>query len=160
MKIRSNYVSNSSSSSYVIYNWNNISDDKKQKILEYQVHAIEEWKKLGVKLIVEKGWVHPDYRKGYSEQDIDADGKIDIDSKYDFGWVEKDICWRFRENKEKGILEMTTSMDNFDMEAWMDYLGEINYCYTGENWGYFPDEEIQITPIDELKKIFEGKKEN
>ena len=53
MKTRSSYVSNSSSSSYIIYNWASVSEEKKQMILDYQKYAVEEWNRLGVSLVKE-----------------------------------------------------------------------------------------------------------
>ena len=39
---------------------------------------------------------------------------------------------------------MTTSVDNFDMEKWMDYVGGIEYEWTGESFGLFDDEKIEF----------------
>ena len=164
MKTRSSYVSNSSSSSYIIYNWASVSEEKKQMILDYQKYAVEEWNRLGVSLVKEHNAIHPEYRKSEDEpcgEPVDPNGKIDIDSEYDFGWVENDISWRFRETKEDGILDMATSMDNFDMEKWMDHIGGFKYRYTGENFGYFQDEVIKFAEGG-LERLMElaGKKKD
>ena len=164
MKTRSDYVSNSSSSSFIIYNWAQVPDDKKRMILDYRKYAVEEWERLGVRLLKERGFVHPDYRNSGDapcDGPIGPDGRIDIDSEYDFGWVENEIAWRFRETPEDGILDMATSMDNFDMEKWMDHIGGFKYRWTGENWGYFSDEEIKFAEGG-LERLMElaGKKKD
>lgn len=157
MKTRSSFVSNSSSSSFIIYNWSKLPDDKKDKILHYKEHVLDEWERAGVNFVYEKGiGTHPVYNK-YGE---DSEGKIDVDSDYDFGYL--DNCdWRFREKPENGILEMATMMDNFDMERWMDYIGGFDYRWTGDNWGFFQDEEIKFNPnaLDFLKQL-EKKKQD
>ena len=51
-----------------------------------------------------------------------------------------DSCWRFRE--KDGRLEMITDMDNFDMGKWMDYVGGIDYKWTGERFRLFDDEKM------------------
>ena len=37
---------------------------------------------------------------------------------------------------------MITDMDNFDMGKWMDYVGGIDYKWTGERFGLFDDEKM------------------
>lgn len=140
MKTRSSFVSNSSSSSFIIYNWSQVPEEKKQKILNYKKFVLEEWQKLGVKFKE-----HQDKSFGirpvYSNfgRDASSDG-ICVDSQYDFGFVGGSCDWKFRERKENGILEMATIMDNFEMDKWMDYLGGFDYRWTGDDCGFVNEE--------------------
>lgn len=157
MKRRRGYVSNSSSSSFVILNWSELDNGKKEMVLNYGEHALEVWKQNGLPI-----------KKGFNEFHIDSDAlpKSELTGEYvenhsveeiaqwfrehgddesdelvdrlDFGWVEDG--WRFRE--KDGRLEMTTNMDNFDMEKWMDYVGGIDYKWNGERFGFFDDENL------------------
>jgi len=140
MKIRISFVSNSSSSSFIIYNWSQVPEEKKQKILNYKKSVLEEWQKLGVKFKE-----HQDNSFGirpiYSDfgKDASSDG-ICMDSQYDFGFVGGICDWKFRERKENGILEMATMMDNFEMDKWMDYLGGFDYRWTGDVCSFVNEE--------------------
>ena len=142
MKTRAGYVSNSSSSSFIITNWSNLPEDKKDKILNYQKHALNEWNRLGVALVRDQSYIHPDYNQ-YGENSAD---KIDVDSEYDFGYLDH-AGWLFKERPENGSLEMVTSMDNFNMEKWMDHIGGFDYKWAGETWGYFSDERPEPNPL-------------
>ncbi len=133
MKIRSNFVSNSSSSSFIIYNWAKIPDDKKQKILDYKKYVVSEWKQLGVKTVCNKSFIRPMYSD--FGQNASPDG-ICMGSKYDFGYIGDGSDWKFKERKENGILEMATSMDNFAMDKWLDYIGGFDYRWTGDGFGF------------------------
>lgn len=160
VKTRYGYVSNSSSSSFIILNWNSLDDDKKDMILNYRNCVRELWEKNKLPLSDEHGALHIDFRalpdcnpssefvETHSVEEIaqwlrehkDADRINELANELDFGWT--DDYWRFRE--KNGNLEMTTSMDNFDFEKWMDYIGGIEYKWTGENLGFFDDEEIKL----------------
>jgi hypothetical protein len=142
MKARANYVSNSSSSSFIVFKWAEAPEEKRRMVLEYQKYAVEEWRKHGIRTVVENGNIHPDYLSVGEEPT--GDGRIGYDSEYNFGWVQQSPCWRFREDKELDILEMVTSMDNFNMEAWMNHIGGLKYRYTGESFGFFNDEPVQF----------------
>ena len=138
MKTRISFVSNSSSSSFIIYNWSQIPEEKKQKILNYKKSVLEEWQKLGVKFKEDNSFgirpIYSDFAK-----DASSDG-ICMDSQYDFGYVGGRFDWKFRERKENGILEMTTMMDNFEMDKWMDYLGGFDYRWTGDDCSFVNEE--------------------
>ena len=162
MKKRKGYVSNSSSSSFIVLNWNGLDDDKKDMILNYANRVRELWEKNNLPIGKDYNSFHIDYDalpkdepssefvESHSVEEIaqwlkdnaDKDNINQIASKLDFGWI--DDYWRFRE--KGGRLEMTTSMDNFDMEKWMDYVGGIEYEWTGERFGFFEDEEIKFDP--------------
>lgn len=157
MKKRHGYVSNSSSSSFVILNWSELDNEKKRMVLNYGEHVLEIWKQNGLPIKKECNDFHIDfdalpkselsseYVESHSVEEIaqwfrehgndESGGLVD---RLDFGWVEDD--WRFRE--KDGRLEMTTNMDNFDMEKWMDYVGGIDYKWTGERFGFFDDENL------------------
>lgn len=159
MKLKSNYVCNSSSSSFVILNWSELDNEKKGMVLNYGEHVLEVWNQNGLPVKKEYNDFHIDfdalpksglsseYVESHSVEEIaqwfrehgndESDGLVD---RLDFGWV--DDYWRFRE--KDGRLEMTTSMDNFDMEKWMDYVGGIEYEWTGERFGLFDDEKIEF----------------
>jgi hypothetical protein len=159
MKRRRGYVSNSSSSSFVILNWSELDNEKKGMVLNYGDHVLEVWKQNGLPIKKEHNDFHIDfdslpkselsseYVESHSVEEIaqwfrehgndESDGLVE---RLDFGWV--DDYWRFRE--KDGRLEMTTSMDNFDMEKWMDYVGGIEYEWTGERFGLFDDEKIEF----------------
>ena len=141
MRRRHGYVSNSSSSSFVILNWSELDNWKRGMVLNYGEHALEVWKQNGLSIRKEcngfcvdfdalpKGDIFREHGNGETDRHMDM---------LDFGLV--DSCWRFRE--KDGRLEMITDMDNFDMGKWMDYVGGIDYKWTGERFGLFDDEKM------------------
>ena len=159
MKRRNGYVSNSSSSSFVVMNWSSLDDDKKDMILNYRQRVRELWEKNGLPIITEHNASYIDMRslpecnpsnefiETHSVEEIaqwlrehsDAARLHELANDLDFGWT--DDYWRFRERN--GNLEMTASMDNFDFEKWMDYIGGVEYRWTGENFGFFDDEKLR-----------------
>lgn len=160
MKRRFGYVSNSSSSSFVILNWSQLDEAKKSMVLNYRQCVRELWEKNHLPIKEECGSFFIDFKalpehspsaefvESHSAEEIskwmrehkDAGELHELASKLDFGWV--DDYWRFRE--KDGRLEMTTSMDNFDMGKWMDYIGGIECEWTGEDFGLFKDEQIEF----------------
>ena len=159
VKTRYGYVSNSSSSSYIILNWSSLDDHKKDMILNYTKHVRRLWDRHGIPVEqTNSNDAHIDMdavRASFPPDDVIDDIQKNIQwhkeheeefklselaQDLDFGWL--DDYWRFRE--KDGRLEMTTSMDNFDMEKWMDYVGGIEYEWTGECFGLFDDEKIEF----------------
>lgn len=108
MKLRLNYVSNSSSASYIIPNWSSLPEEKKNLIKDYDANALKVWQDHGL--------------------EFKTDGRIlylslfGIDSPLDFGIIDDDIRWHFKE-QEDGSCILETIMQNFDMHAWLDYNG-------------------------------------
>lgn len=165
MKRRAGFVSNSSSSSFVVINWSQLDEAKKDMVLNYMKHVRETWEKNHLPISNEPD-AHIDMenvpnpfppddviddiqRNVQWQKEHENDYRLyEIAQNLDFGWL--DGGWRFRE--KDGVLDMTTSMDNFDMEKWMDYIGGIKYRWTGENWGLFPGEEFKID-TDFLKEL-------
>lgn len=135
MKTRFGYVSNSSSSSYVILNWKSLDDEKKRMILEYYRYAYEAWKKAGVP--IEYNAVNTEISAKDQEW---GDYDKQIDNSLWFGCIEAAPSWSFREDEKDGVLDMWTSMENFEMDVWMDYVGGISYRHTGDYMQFEPEE--------------------
>ena len=120
MKIRSNYVSNSSSASFVVFNWFDLPEEKRDYIKNYDENAFEVWRKKKIKFETyknEEGYSSnpPLYGKEYSYL---YENKKE---KYDFGFINDRCRWHFKENKDKNTCVVDCSMDNFFMENWLKY---------------------------------------
>ena len=126
MKQRERFVSNSSSSSFVVHNWNLLDDPTRDKILNPYKYIVDLWKSKGY------GFVSDD--KLQSAHLVDHEGCDE-----DFGYVGE--WWPSKYHAENDTIEFSTSMDNFDMIKWIKYLG-VGYEDLGENWGFFSDEEV------------------
>ena len=153
MKARFGYVSNSSSSSYFIYNWKDLPDEKKRKVLEYWKYAYQVWMDAGVEMEYDKvnKSVNALNQDGWR---LDDESKDPIDRRLAFGWIEVSPCWYFREDKEDGVLDMWTVMENFAMDKWLDYIGGIKYRCTGEYSAY--DTNEYKNDHDALKEFMEN----
>lgn len=120
MKIRNNYVSNSSSASFIIYNWFDISEKKREFIMNYDHNALSVWKKNKIPF-KKSNW------RGelvFDDEDISLeleDKTFEQFIKFSFGYIFNDCRWNFEENKENNTCLVTTSMDNFNMERWLKY---------------------------------------
>lgn len=94
MKIRTNYVSNSSSSSFVIRGWSSLSDKLKYKLENYNATA----KKI-------------------------LKDNIDLPDDF-FGYLDDEYCpWEFYPDDDTDTCDVCTTCDNFDMKALLQYLG-------------------------------------
>lgn len=133
MKIRSIYVSNSSSSSFVVYNWFDIPEKKRKYIMDYDDNALAVWKKNNIpfkkpswqkdteELVFDDGdaWEET-IGNEYLSKDL-QDEKYEQIIRFAFGFVFNDCRWYFEENKKRNTCRVTTSMDNFDMGKWLKY---------------------------------------
>lgn len=133
MKTRHSFVSNSSSSSFVISNWSALDDGKKDMVLNYAEHVRDEWRRNGLPISGSHGFDHIDL-------DAAKDLPGDLARSLDFGWL--DDGWSFRE--KDGRLEMVTMVDNFDMGKWLAHVGGISFEWTGESFGFFKGEEPEL----------------
>ena len=141
MKIRSNYVSNSSSSSFVIYNWFDLTEDKRNYIKDYDKNALQVWKNNNIpfrkpswkdtnELVFddEDAWNQTFGNESIPEQLEDE--KYDKLIQFAFGFIFNECIWYFQENQKRNTCLVTTSMNNFNMEAWLKYnkvdFDEIN----------------------------------
>lgn len=117
MKIRNGYVSNSSSSSFIIHNLDKLSDKTVDKIVHYDERCYQHLKKNGVKFrFCGKGCGGM-----FGGQSICPD--VEFDSEFDFGSLNDGCRWNITINKEKNCIELDTMMTNFDMYKWLEFLG-------------------------------------
>lgn len=103
MKIRNGYVSNSSSSSFIIYDWFDLSEEKRQFVKNYRENVLKLWKEKNVPVIE------------------DGDGFFHVETEQlDFGWIANNE-WFFEEYINENICTVWTVIDNFDMAKWLHY---------------------------------------
>lgn len=123
MKIRSCFVSNSSSSSFVIHNWFDLSEDTRSFIEDYDNNALSVWSKKNIayKIDEDTHGYNKDYPFYGEEYYFDYDKNKEKDQKYDFGWLNNDCRWRFTENKVDNNCVVHCFMNNFDMNMWLKY---------------------------------------
>ena len=130
MKIRSNYVSNSSSSSFVVYNWFDIPESKRNYIKDYDKNALILWKENNIPFRTINRGSEPEYE--FDECMIDSvidtnlsdelyDKVYDKFLVYAFGFVNNGIKFEFEEHKDRNTCTIKACMDNFDMENWLKY---------------------------------------
>ena len=121
MKIRQNYVSNSSSSSCVIDNWKSLSERKKKMILEYRTYVKATWVANGIPIREDSSGVEID------ESAIEPDSELSsLRYKLDFGYV--DNGWHFHESDDGGMTAFTI-MDNFDLGMWLKHIKGVKWHY-------------------------------
>lgn len=121
MKARHSFVSNSSSSSFVIINWSSLSERKKRMIMDYKECVKATWIANSIPIeSAEHDMTHIDFNA------IKDDETRELAEKLDFGWIDN---WYFSEAKD-GCMDAMTYMDNFNLGKWLDYLGGVVYRYT------------------------------
>lgn len=145
MKIRNGYVSNSSSSSFIVLK-DAITMEQRDMIVNFQ-----DWAKFFIALDEEEKW-------------IDENGKpIPINyEQYDrlknkFGYYD-DGYWRIEEHDD--FIFGDTSMDNFGMDDYFDYIEvDSNFSLFDDGWNDNPTLE-QKKFIKRMKKEYRKRKLN
>lgn len=130
MKIRIGYVSNSSSASFVVYNWFDLPKKKRKFIADYDKNALSVWEKNKIPFKREEWRKNkPSFDEGdvYDmsyKNDLPENQQDGIYQKYipfAFGFLKDEIGYSFEENEHTNTCKISTSMDNFDMEKWLKY---------------------------------------
>lgn len=120
MKVRTSFVSNSSSSSFIIFNWFDIPEEKRTSIMNYDESVWELWHKKKIK--IEQWKDSSGYNKDYPFYGDEFSSKDDQSkSKYNFGFINNSCRWYFNEYELENTCVVSTTMDNFDMGAWLRY---------------------------------------
>lgn len=119
MKIRTCYVSNSSSASFVIHDFAHLSDRLKKQILDYDEYCYKYCKAHGIPLR-DSGEPSLGVNDPHS-----CDGKCWADDRIDgFGFLNDGCRYHFTANGSDMVA--TTSMANFDLGSWLEALG-VNF---------------------------------
>jgi len=125
MKTRQGYVSNSSSSSFIIFKWSSYPIEIQQKVLFPKPYVFEVWKKENIAFEETDFGYCIDWNKEKEKDDYDEE-KIE---KLDFSYVEN-RGWMANEDPEIDTMTLSTIMDNFDMEKWLQYVGIQKFKWT------------------------------
>jgi len=152
MKTRSGYVSNSSSSSFIVFNADKLSNETKEKIIHYDNACYNYCIEKGIPIVEDDR--HDGYdlsilngKQYYTEHGVCPE----------LTYMNNDCRWYIRFNKNRNTIELCTYMDNFNMEDWLKILG-VDFVSEGGFW--FMEEgtkTITKTKITKIKMIKEKK---
>ena len=119
MKKREGYVSNSSSSSFVIINWSKLDDLTKDKVLNYPKYVRALWTWNGIPTDESNGLPESVRFDGIEDEEL-----RNLAHELDFGWIDEG-SWSMSESDD--VLDLFTTMDNFDMGKWLAYLKTVKF---------------------------------
>ena len=147
MKVRSGFVSNSSSSSFVIatsglfgFPYNSLHEDiGEQEKAKYE-EIIESWK--------EKGLVKKNYLATYSK--FEADNLISTILE-----TNEDSCWPWRIEQYRDFLICSTTMNNFDLKEYIENLTgrELEFIFDFPSYCGFDHWHNSISRMKKLINI-------
>jgi len=115
MKVRKGFVSNSSSSSFVVPNLSELSEKTIDCIVNYDGRCYQFLKKQGAKFTR--------CGKGFSGM---LGGFSVFHTEYGsigFGSLNDDYRWSIEIDKDKNCIILKTDLDNFNMKGWLKHLG-------------------------------------
>lgn len=116
MKVRNGFVSNSSSSSFIINDLDKLSDTTVDKIVNYDGKCYQYLKKRGMKF----SYCGEGFGGMFHGR---AMWVKDCPEELDFGSLNDAARWNIRIENKKNCIELQTYMTNFDMGRWLDFLG-------------------------------------
>ena len=125
MKVRLSYVSNSSSASFVIHNFDKLPSNTQEAIKEYDKYAYAYCKEHHIQL--EELPFTPNDRNV-------AEGRVlaDWERRDGVGCINDRCRYHFRKDGDDLVAE--TSMDNFNFKHWLECLGVVDFTAEGENY--------------------------
>ena len=120
MKVRIGFVSNSSSASFLILNWFDLSPRKRAYIQNYDINALKVLKKHRISYTIEN-WEGFSKRAPFKGKVITTHNWPYSEEWYSFGCLNDGSRYHFTENKKDNTCLVDTSMDNFWMDKWLEY---------------------------------------
>jgi len=118
MKKRIGYVSNSSSSSFVVLNLDRLTEDQIDCILHYDQKCYEWCITHNVELVITD-------KTGFDRNVCDGvEVETAADDPDDYFGILNDMCrFEITVNKEENCIDLFTIMDNFNMRNWLRTIG-------------------------------------